>query len=596
MAVNIYGTCSGTSSSKYDLWASVSQGNINTTLNTSKITVKIYLKRNDGGSSSAYNLYENENTVSLIINGDKKLNKNITIDTRNGVTALLASYEETMAHNDDGSLKLTVEGSFTMGNSSLTGGSLKGEYRGTSIPRSSEMTFRNTTINPGDSVGFTIAPAATEFTHQVSWSLGNTSQSVTLPAGVLSSSITVPKEWTSEVTSSASATVSVVLTTIKGGVAIGTRKYELKFLVPSIDEYKPSFSISIERDNGDISNSFDYFIKGISTITIEPEDLTFSYGASLSAVTITVGDVSIRKLPAVFNLTSSGDALVTVAVRDTRGMLTVKTQTITVLDYAKPSVEITSLFRCNENGVSNPLGEYGSLGYRVGYSSLGGNNHPVISLRYRKSMDENYVYVDKVSASPFVFGDGGIVVGSSYIVCVSVRDDICTEGTEVETYISGGSVPFNIRKGGNGASFGKFSEEDMLLDVGWNMRVSGDMNIQGALNCEAVACQCTELTSSMVSGSVFYPCLNMVFLRLRIDATGELSADTNHHIATVTDKIPGVFTPLSSVVSFGSGNQSGAGIMYGTGNVMLWSDRSIPAGSKIYISGYYIADYTAVDN
>lgn len=596
MAVNIYGTCTGTSSSKYDLWASISQSNINTTSNTSKISVKIYLKRNDGSSSSAYNLYENDNTVSLKINGEKKLNKNITIDTRNGATALLASYEETITHNDDGSLKLSIEGSFTMGNSTLTGGSLKGEYRGTSIPRSSEMTFRNTTINPGDTVSFTIAPAATEFTHQVSWSLGDKSQTATLPAGVLSSSLTVPKEWTSEITSSASATVSVVLTTIKGGVTIGTKKYELKFLIPAVEEYKPSFSISIDRDNGDVPNSLDYFIKGISSVTIEPADLAFSYGASLSAVTITVGDVSVRRLPAVFNLTSSGDILVTVAVRDTRGMLTVKTQTITVLDYAKPSVEITSLVRCDENGMSNPLGEYGSLEYRLGYSSLDGNNHTVVSLRYRKSTDESYVYVDEISSSPFVFGDGGLVVGSSYIVCVSVRDDICTETTEVEAYISGGSVPFNIRKGGKGASFGKFSEEDMLLDVGWNMRVSGDVSIKGALNCEAVTCQCTELTSSMVSSSVFYPCLNMVFLRLRIDTTGELSADTNHHIATVTDKIPGVFTPLSSVVSFGSGNQSGAGITYGTGNVILWSDRSIPAGSKIYISGYYIADYTATNN
>jgi hypothetical protein len=85
----------------------------------------------------------------------------------------------------------------------------------------------------------------------------------------------------------------------------------------------------------------------------------------------------------------------------------------------------------------------------------------------------------------------------------------------------------------------------------------------------------------------------MVFLRIRVDATSELSSNTNHHIATVTHKLPGVFTPLSSVVSFGSGNQSGAGIAYGTGDVVLWSDRVIPAGSRIYISGYYFADYTA---
>lgn len=593
MATKIYGICSGTSSSKYDLWASVSQSNINTSNNTSKISVKVYLKRNDGNSNSAYNLYENSNTVNLKINGEVRINKNLAIDTRNGVSVLLASYEQTVTHNDDGSLVLTLESSFTMGNSSLTGGSLKGEYRGTTIPRLSDMSFSKTTVNPGDAVGFTITPATAEFTHQVSWSLGDKAQSVSLASGVLSSNITIPKEWTSVVTTSATATISVVLSTIKNGVTIGTRKYELKFLIPAIDEYKPDFTISISRDNGGISDKLDYYIKGISSVNVEPEALSFSYGATLSAITITVGDVSIRRLPAVFKLTSAGDLLVTVAVRDSRGMLTVKTETIHVLDYTNPSVEITSLVRCDENGNANPLGEYGSLAYRIGYSPIDGNNHPVVNLRYRKSTDESYVHIDQVSSSPFIFGDGGLSVGSSYVVCISVEDDICTEAVEIESYISGGSVPFNIRKGGNGASFGKFSEEDMLLDVGWNMRVEGDMDIEGVLKCEKVECQCTELTSSMVSGTVFYPCLNMVFLRIRVDATSELSSNTNHHIATVTHKLPGVFTPLSSVVSFGSGNQSGAGIAYGTGDVVLWSDRVIPAGSRIYISGYYFADYTA---
>lgn len=590
MATNIYGKCTGTSSTKYDLWANVSQSDINIPDNTSKITIKIYLKRNDGNSSSAYNLYESSNSVTLKINGVSKVSKNLAIDTRNGATVLLASYSETISHSADGTLKLNVNSSFTMGNTTLSGGSVSGEYKGTSIPRTSEMTFSATTINPGDTVEFTVSSSSSVFSHEVLWSLGNRQQKLILKSGVLSSSFTVPKEWASAVTTSSSATLSVSLTTLNGNVTVGTRKYDVKFLIPATEEYKPGFNISITKDNGNIPATFDYYIKGISLVTVEPEGLAFSYGATLAAVTITLGDVSIRKLPATFNLKSAGDTLVTVAVRDTRGMLTVKTQTINVLDYEKPSVEIMSLERCNSAGVRENLGTYASLNYRVGYSSLDGNNQPVISLKYRKSTEEAFTYVDEVTDSPFVFGDGGLAVGSSYIVCLTVSDSICSEANTVEAYISGGDIPFNIRKGGRGASFGKFSEKDSLLDVGWDMRVSGNVEIGGSLNSENVGCSCSDKTTSMMCFSKYFPWLNMVFLRLRVDTLQELSANSSHVVAVLENRLPGVFTPLSVVSDYGSMSHSSGGVMYGTGNIVVWSDKAIPQGTKIYISGYYIVN------
>lgn len=590
MATNIYGLCKGTSASKYDLWARITEDSVNVSGNTSRITVNVYLKRNDGNTASAYNLYEASNSVTLKINGVNKVSKNLVIDTRNGATVLLASYTETVKHNSDGTLKLSVDCSFTMGNTTLSGGSISGEFKCTSIPRASEMTFTATTINPGDTVAFTVSPASAVYAHRVNWSLGDRSESLSLGAGVLSSSFTVPKEWASEVVSSSSSSLSVNLTTFNGDVAVGTKTYDIRFLIPAIEEYKPAFRISITRDNGNIPDTFDSYIKGVSVITVDPADLTFSYGASLAAVTMTVGDVSIRKIPATFNLNLSGDVLVTVAVRDTRGMLTVKTETISVYDYKKPSVEITSLERCNASGGKESLGTYGALSYRVGYSDIDGSNKPVISLKYRKSTEESYTYAGEVTSSPFVFGDGGLAVGSSYIVSVSVSDSISSESSDIEAYISGGDVPFNIRKGGKGASFGKFSEEDMLLDVGWNMRVEGNMDINGVLNFENVECECTQITSNVVSKIQYYPCLNIVFLRLRLDVAKELSADAIHHVATIKGRLPGVFTSLCATASYGTGSHSSAGITYGNGNVVLWSDKSVPQGSKIYISGFYIND------
>lgn len=477
-----------------------------------------------------------------------------------------------------------------MGNTTLSGGSISGEFKCTSILRASEMTFSVTTINPGDTVSFTVSPASAAFTHKVSWSLGNKNDSLSLGKGILSSSFTVPKEWTSEIISSSTSSLSVSLTTLNNGVTVGTKTYDVRFIIPATDEYKPHFEISLTRDNGNISDDFDCYIKGISALTVKPESMEFSYGASLAAVTMTVGDVSVRKIPATFNLNLSGEVLVTVAVRDTRGMLTVKTETISVYDYKKPSVEIVSVDRCNALGEKAALGTYGVLNYRVGYSEVNGNNKPSITLRYRKSTEEAYTYAGEIAASPFVFGEGGLAVGSPYILNICVCDRISSEETVTEAYISGGDVPFNIKKGGKGASFGKFAEDDMLLDVGWSLRVAGDMSIGGSINSESIGCECSKLTSAMLSNIRYYPCLNMVFLRLRLDTIEELSADSVHHVATISEKLPVVFTPLSAVTSYGTGSHSGAGITYGNGNVVLWSDKVIPQGSRIYINGFYMID------
>lgn len=593
MATNIYGLCTGTSSSKYDFWVNVNQNSRDIEENTSNITVKVYLKRNDGSASSAYNLYESSNTVSLTLGGESKINKNITIDTRNNVTALLATWTGDVAHSSDGSLSLSIKSAFTMGNTTLSGGSLSGTFKGISIPRASGMTLSATTVNPGSTVKVTVSSASSAFSHNILWSLGDEKASINLPAGVLSSSFTIPYDWTEQVLKATSATLTVKLTTYNGSNAVGAKSYDLKFVIPAIEAYKPSFDISVTKNNGSIPATFNEYIKGITSVTVEPSSLEFRYGAEFAAVTITVGSVSIRKIPATFLLNDSGDVLITVAVRDDRGMLTVKTKTITVLDYEVPSVEVTSLFRCDSVGSIADLGTYASLAYNVGCSSLGGKNKPVVTVKYRKSANTGYIDLGEVSSSPVVFGDGGIEIGSTYVVKISVCDSITADATEIIRYISGGDIPFNIRKGGKGASFGKFSEKDSLLDVNWDMRVSGNMEILGQLNYESVSCECTENTTSMISSSRYYPALGMVYLRLRLETTTELAADTNHYIAVIPDRAPNIFTPLQSGVGFTGSNQSTAGIMYKNGNIVVRSHKVIPQGTQIYISGFYIADYVS---
>ena len=143
----INGTCNGSSAAKYDIWIEAKQNSQDIANNKSNITVKLKLKRNDGYSASAYNLNESDNSAVIKINGSAKDSNTLKIDTRNNVTVVLAEWTGNVSHSDDGSLKLELSGSFTMGNTSLTGGKVSGDFSCTNIPRASTLTIADSSVS-----------------------------------------------------------------------------------------------------------------------------------------------------------------------------------------------------------------------------------------------------------------------------------------------------------------------------------------------------------------------------------------------------------------------------------------------------------------
>ncbi len=591
MAINFYGSCKGSSSSKYDLWLNVTQNSQNIDSNLSNVTVKLYLKRNDGYSDSAYNLYEEQNTAKITVGGNVVVSKNLKIDTRNSAKVLLANWTGDVAHGNDGSLSLSVSGEFTMSNSTLSSGSASGVFNCTVISRKSSLSFSSTTINPGSSVIATVTPAVASFSHRILWSLGSYSSYLGLNSGVLSAEISVPDQWLYGLNNASKGTVNVSVETYNGSTKIGVNTYKLTLVVPATDKYKPEFSIGLTRVDNGVPSDWGEYVQGISKVTINPDGLNFKFGASLAAVTITVGSVSIRQLPATFNLSEAGELTVTVAVRDTRGLLTVKTTTIKVNSYTPPSVEITELFRCDSEGNESAYGENLFVKYKLNYSSVNSKNRAQLSVQYKTPNDSQYSTPKTITANPSVFGSGNISVNSSSFVRFTITDGITKTGIQVIRTVSAGHIPFNIRRGGKGAAFGKFSEKDNELSVGWNLNVDGNVEIKGEMNWENVACTCNTNTQDLLGYVKYYPCIKSCIVRLRVKTSQLLNAGTTHIIAHIPDKPPAMFMPLSCLANYESGGVSVSGVVYKTGDVIFRSSVDVPAGTYIYISGIYVADY-----
>ena len=582
MAINIYGSCSGSSGSKYDIWLNVRQNSQSIEDNKSNVTVKLLLKRNDGYSSSAYNLNESSNSVILKVGGKEKVNKNLSIDTRNGVTLTLATWTGDVTHSDDGTLSLAVSGSFTMGGTSLSGGSVSGSFECTDIPRSSTLTLSKTSLNPLDSVGVTLTAASDSFSHKIKWALGDASVTHSLSAGVTKDAFTVPLSWADEITTARSGNISVTLSTYKGTKKIGSKAYSLKLIIPATDDFLPEFDLVIEKINNGVPSEIEEYVKCKSQVELNIENLNLKHGAKASSYTAKVGSNSKTKLPATFDLMKSGEITVSVTVKDSRGFSVTKSGKINVLGYSAPTVSLESIYRCDENGNKTTSGTYLLCNLKTNYSSLNNKNNANVTYKYKKADGDLFSGETEISGNVSVLGNGEFLNNCSYILAFKITDSITTENDFIEILVPSADIPFNIRKGGKGASFGCYSEKDNELTVAW------DLNVKGSLISEEVE---TELSLSVTNkkGAVrYFPCLGLAFVRLRFTANETISAGSPYVIATL-DKFPPLFTPLCVNINIGSDKTGYGGIKSETGELVISFHKPVEAGDLIYVSGVYFA-------
>lgn len=594
MATNYYGSCTGASGKKYDLWLNVTQNFQDIVNNKSNVTVNFYLKRNDGYSGSAYNLNDNVNTVKLVVGSSTKVSKYIKIDTRNNAKVLLASWTGNVSHSADGTLSLSVSGVFTLdGVASLTGGSASGTFKCTTIPRKSSASFSVTTVNPGTQMSVTLTSASEVFSHKIIWSLGTKNSSVVLEKNVLTTSFTVPVSWAEELTGSTTGNLVVTVTTYKGTTSLGSQKYNIKLLIPATDEYKPEFSLKLVRVDNTVPSEWNEYVKGISGITVSAENILYKYGAEFSSVNVTVGSLSKASLPATFEIKDSGDVKVSVSLKDSRGLVSTVTETINVLDYNPPSIDVKSIRRCDANGVVDPYGTYLIADYIVNYSPLNSKNTYAVSAKYRTSDSDLYSGEIALSESPAIFGDGAISIGSSYSVSVMITDTLTIQSPEIIRHISSGNIPFNIKRGGNGAAFGKFSEKENELSVAWNLAVDGNISgtFNGMMHYDTPGCEILNSVGALVSDIRHYPGFNLTYVKLRLTVTESFPANTKTYVAKISDEVPSHFTPLECFANGDDNILCKGGIFSATGEIFIEPNKEIPVGRFIYFNGFYISDY-----
>lgn len=583
----INGSCNGSSAAKYDLWIEIKQNSQDVAKNKSNITAQLKLKRNDGYSGSAYNLNESDNSASLKIGDEVKDSGTLKIDTRNSSVVILASWTGDVIHADDGSLTLSVSGSFTMGNSSLTGGSVSGKFKCTSIPRASSLTLSDTTVNPGDSITFGIS-GVSSFNHKITCKLGSVAKkTITLAAAELSGNIEIPQAWASYLKDLTKEVITITLATYKKDTLIGTKKYNVTLKIPNTADYKPSFRISLTRIDNGVPAEWGEYLKGISQVKVTLSDVEYKYDSSLKSISITYDGVTKNKNNSVFDLLKSGnDRVIKVRLTDSRGYYTEQTEKINVLNYAPPSISIQSVKRCDIDGVEKINGTYLKVFYTAKHTALGGKNNAVIKVsHFKKGASDTKTETIETVDEYVIVGGGEILETCSYVVKMTIADAL--KNIPAEYSIGTAGIPFNIKRGGNGAAFGCYAETDGELTVAWDFNIKGEFKsypLEVKLN--------SDMVDSLNAGSTIrvFPSMKLVVLRLRMSAVAELEQGKDHLICSIPKAYPVMLTPLTTYVNSGTSQNISVGAIGNDGYLRIRPSDNIKKGEYIYMSGVYFAD------
>lgn len=586
----INGTCSGSSAAKYDLWLDVKQNSQDIVNNKSNITVKLKLKRNDGYSASAYNLNTSENSAAIKVNGTTKVSNTLAIDTRNSVTVVLAEWTGNVTHDDDGSLTLELSSSFTMNGTTLSGGKVSGDFPCTNIPRASSLTIADSGVTPGGSFTFGIS-GVSSFKHKITCQIGSqVKQSKEIAAGTAAGTITIPESWANYVTDEKKTAITVVLATYKSSKLIGSKRYSITFKIPDTTTYKPSFELSLTESGA--PEGWGVYLKGVSKLTVTLLNQTFKAGAKLKSISIKFDGSTKRANKSVFEMLNAGSKELVVRLTDSRGYYTEIKKTLTVKEYFPPSIKMQAVARCDENGTTISDGTYLLVNYTSRFCDVTVDEEALNTAKIQYSIRKKGAITvleegEITESSPIVIGAGGIASQSGYEIVMAISDGV----TDDEDAFSLGTVgiPFNIKRGGNGAAFGCYAENENELRIAW------DLNVLGKLAYEKVAVNIPETISNIYSLTRYYSCLDLVILRLRLTVAETLEASKDHVVAIIQNYLTGLFTPLSVRVNYNNGRVVTGGMKFGAGEISIRSDETINPGDYIYISGMYWVDYESTE-
>lgn len=266
------------------------------------------------------------------------------------------------------------------------------------------------------------------YTHELTISIGESSQVISLAAGVSSANFTIPASWLAEVPNSTTGTARASLKTFNGSAQVGVADVKtFSITVPA--SVVPSVSVVTDYVNSNaVVDGWDILLQNYSQIKLTAT-AAGGTGASVSNIAFSgdgLSQTGTENEATSAILTSSGSRSWTVTVTDSRGRTASAVVTDTVHEYFSPSIASLTAFRSDSSGNrDDAAGTYINATGVFSFASADGNNTlSVDAIEYRAEDGQSWTVGEASAASgnSYNFGGGLINETKMYHVRLSLED------------------------------------------------------------------------------------------------------------------------------------------------------------------------------
>ena len=333
------------------------------------------------------------------------------------------------------------------------------------------------TVEMGKSVTINTPAVNSAYRHNIWAAFGNAG--VVIAERVVSSTTWTPDvNLASQISNATSGVATIYCDTFDAnGTQLGTKTISITLTVPgSVVPSAGTLSAALAED----TSGTGLYVKGMGKAKLTLFGASGAYGSSITSYTITGGGwTATNGALTTGTLASAGNITFTATVTDSRGRKASTTRTISVIDYTKPGVAVCDVYRCDADGNRKKAGTYFAVEINASYSAITGNTLS-ITARYKKQSESSYGTAANVSNNgKTVLGGGNIGASTTYDVLVTVADKY--NSLLIQRTLSTKSVLQSFKRSA-GAAIGKVAELANWLDVAWNTRIRGNLQVDGTIS------------------------------------------------------------------------------------------------------------------
>lgn len=332
------------------------------------------------------------------------------------------------------------------------------------------------TVEMGTSVTINTPAVNSAYRHTLRYAFG--SASGTIATGIASSvSWAPPVSLANQIPSATAGSGTIYCDTYSGSTLLGTKSVSITLTVPgSVVPSAGTLSAALAED----TSGTGLYVKGMGKAKLTLSGASGAYGSSITSYTITGGGWTAKNgALTTGTLASAGNITFTATVTDSRGRKASTTRTISVIDYTKPGVAVCDVYRCDADGNRKKAGTYFAVEINASYSAITGNILN-ITARYKKQSESSYGTAANVTNNgKTVIGGGNIGASTTYDVLVTVTDKY--NSLLIQRTLSTKSVLQSFKRSA-GAAIGKVAELANWLDVAWDTRIRGNLQVDGTIS------------------------------------------------------------------------------------------------------------------